>query len=114
MLQLGDVIKMCASPRVNPSLPPRSTCGVQIDGYIALGGHTHVLGALAGCALGDSHITGTGPVPVEGRAADVVCAAHYAAEAVRRILRPGTKARARRCTAIAHPEPAELAADQHH
>lgn len=52
--------------------------GVHIDGYIALVAHTIVVQA-------DPN------VPVEGRAADVILAAHYAAQAALRFLRPGSK-----------------------
>jgi len=61
VLQDGDLVKI--------------DLGVQVDGYIAMGAHTFV--------CGQSEIT--------GRAADVVAAAHYAAECVHRLLRPGKK-----------------------
>jgi len=47
--------------------------GVHIDGYVALGAHTLVVG----------------PAAVTGRTADVLCAAHFAAEAALRLLKPG-------------------------
>jgi len=51
--------------------------GVHIDGFIALVAHTIVVGASA-------------DKPVEGRAADVILAAHNAIEGAYRLLRPGT------------------------
>ncbi len=57
------------------------TAGVQLDGQVIMGTHTVLVGA--GMAT-------TGPV------AAAVCAAHYAAEAVTRLLRPGTLVRCRR------------------
>ena len=53
--------------------------------------HTCLVHACMHVLLQLTSIAGSGPTPVEGRAADAVCAAHYAAEAVRRVLRPGTK-----------------------
>jgi len=60
----GDVVKI--------------NLGVHIDGHIAVVGHTVL--ALASTQQ------------VEGRKADVICAAHFAAEAALRLLRPGNKA----------------------
>eukprot|EP00009_Paramoeba_aestuarina_P008652 CAMPEP_0201521050 /NCGR_PEP_ID=MMETSP0161_2-20130828/13946_1 /ASSEMBLY_ACC=CAM_ASM_000251 /TAXON_ID=180227 /ORGANISM="Neoparamoeba aestuarina, Strain SoJaBio B1-5/56/2" /LENGTH=375 /DNA_ID=CAMNT_0047919611 /DNA_START=58 /DNA_END=1185 /DNA_ORIENTATION=+ len=51
--------------------------GVHIDGFIAVVGHTTV-------ATADG-------AAVTGRKADVICAAHFAAEATHRLLRPGRK-----------------------
>ncbi|KAG0294284.1 hypothetical protein BGZ98_001830, partial [Dissophora globulifera] len=50
--------------------------GAHIDGYIATAGHTVV-------------INPNPSAPVEGRAADVICAAYYAAEAALRLMRVG-------------------------
>lgn len=64
-LSAGDVVKI--------------NLGVHLDGYIATLGHTHI-------------IPGPDPsVPASGRPADVVCAAHFAGEAVLKMLRPGVK-----------------------
>eukprot|EP01111_Echinosteliopsis_oligospora_P009687 TRINITY_DN287_c0_g1_i1.p1 TRINITY_DN287_c0_g1~~TRINITY_DN287_c0_g1_i1.p1 ORF type:complete len:412 (-),score=146.16 TRINITY_DN287_c0_g1_i1:25-1260(-) len=52
--------------------------GVHIDGFIATVGHTHVVGADVSRAT-------------TGRQADVICAAHIAAEAVLHMLKPGIK-----------------------
>lgn len=52
--------------------------GVQIDGYIAISGHTHVVAADAA-------------TKVSGRAADVILAAHAAKEAALRTMLPGNK-----------------------
>lgn len=52
-----------------------STLGVQIDGQIAVFGHTHVAGVR--------------DEPLQGPGADAICAAHVAAEVVLRMLRPG-------------------------
>eukprot|EP00730_Choanoeca_flexa_P008064 TRINITY_DN12434_c1_g3_i4.p3 TRINITY_DN12434_c1_g3~~TRINITY_DN12434_c1_g3_i4.p3 ORF type:complete len:193 (+),score=28.10 TRINITY_DN12434_c1_g3_i4:101-679(+) len=51
--------------------------GVQIDGYIAHHGHTHIVG-----------LTDT---PCPGRRADVICAVNAAAMLIHRLLRPGVK-----------------------
>eukprot|EP00698_Gefionella_okellyi_P015695 TRINITY_DN4446_c0_g1_i1.p1 TRINITY_DN4446_c0_g1~~TRINITY_DN4446_c0_g1_i1.p1 ORF type:complete len:393 (-),score=132.83 TRINITY_DN4446_c0_g1_i1:52-1230(-) len=47
--------------------------GAHVDGYIAMGAHSFVVGVAT----------------AEGRQADVLAAAHYAAEAIHRLLRPG-------------------------
>eukprot|EP00008_Paramoeba_atlantica_P003512 CAMPEP_0201482448 /NCGR_PEP_ID=MMETSP0151_2-20130828/6732_1 /ASSEMBLY_ACC=CAM_ASM_000257 /TAXON_ID=200890 /ORGANISM="Paramoeba atlantica, Strain 621/1 / CCAP 1560/9" /LENGTH=384 /DNA_ID=CAMNT_0047865165 /DNA_START=105 /DNA_END=1259 /DNA_ORIENTATION=- len=64
VLSEGDVVKI--------------DLGVHIDGNIAVVGHTCIATANAGAA-------------VTGKKADVVCAAHFAAEAAHRLLRPGRK-----------------------
>lgn len=46
-----------------------------MDGFIATAAHTHLVGA--------------GTTPTTGKKADVICAAHVAAEAVLRMLKPG-------------------------
>jgi methionine aminopeptidase len=61
-LQEGDLVKV--------------DLGVHIDGYIAQIAFTWI-------------ITADRTSPIKGRAADVVCAAHLAAEAALRLLRPG-------------------------
>jgi curved DNA binding protein len=63
-LQEGDVVKI--------------DLGVHIDGYIASVAHTVVA-------------TANKTEPATGRKADVICAAHVAAEAALRLLRPGNK-----------------------
>jgi len=63
-IQEGDVVKV--------------NLGVHIDGHIATVGHTVI-------ALSSAQ-------QVEGRKADVICAAHFASEAALRLLRPGNKA----------------------
>ncbi|KAI9209287.1 proliferation associated protein [Polychytrium aggregatum] len=63
-LNAGDVVKI--------------ELGVHIDGYIAVLGHTVIVNPQP-------------QTPITGRAADVVCAAHYAAEAAARIVQPGMK-----------------------
>ncbi|CAO3567278.1 unnamed protein product [Mortierella alpina] len=62
VLRNGDVVKI--------------ELGAHIDGYIATNGHTVV-------------INPNPAAPVEGRAADVVCAAHFAAEAALRLMKIG-------------------------
>lgn len=62
-----------------PSSFSRSTLGAQVDGYIAVVGHTHI------CGLKN--------VPMTGPRADVVCAANMAAHVIQGLLRPGMKAR---------------------
>jgi len=64
VLEEGDVVKI--------------DLGVQIDGFTAVAGHTTIA-------------TADPAVAVSGRRADVVCAAHFAAEAALRLLRPGRK-----------------------
>ena len=49
--------------------------GVQVDGYIGVAGHTHIVSP--------------GNEPVTGPIADVVCAAHIAGDVVQRLLVPG-------------------------
>jgi len=63
-LKGGDVVKI--------------DLGVHIDGFIAVVAHTHVVGN-----NNFNHTT--------GKAADAICAAHLAAEAILRLLKPGTK-----------------------
>ncbi|KAF8937201.1 Proliferation-associated protein 2G4 [Dissophora ornata] len=62
ILRNGDVVKI--------------ELGTHIDGYIATNGHTVVVNA-------------NPAAPVEGRAADVVCAAYFAAEAALRLMKIG-------------------------
>lgn len=52
-----------------------SDVGVQIDGFISVAAHTHIVG--------------TNAFPTTGKKADVICAAHVAAEAIVRLLKPG-------------------------
>jgi len=52
--------------------------GVHIDGFISVAAHTFIAGA-------------DPTVPVTGRKADVICAAHYAAECAHRLIKPGKK-----------------------
>lgn len=52
--------------------------GVHIDGFISTCGHTIV------CPPTEGEVQ-----PTTGRAADVICAAYYAAECVHRLVRPG-------------------------
>lgn len=54
--------------------------GVHISGYISLAAHTIIVSE-----------TTTTPTPVTGRKADVICAAHYAAECAHRLIKPGKK-----------------------
>lgn len=56
--------------------------GVQIDGFISLAAHTTIAQA------GPTTAT---PQAVTGRKADVICAAHYAAECAHRLIKPGKK-----------------------
>ncbi len=63
-LNVGDIVKI--------------ELAVHIDGYICAQGHTHVVVDAA-----------TSAVPRVGAPADAICAAHYAAEAVLRLLTPG-------------------------
>lgn len=67
ILSEGDVVKI--------------SLGVQIDGYIGVSAHTHVVPTLS-------------DEPFTGRPADAICAAHIASEAVLRLLRPGVSSRA--------------------
>ncbi|KAG0282308.1 Proliferation-associated protein 2G4 [Linnemannia gamsii] len=62
VLRTGDVVKI--------------ELGAHIDGYMATNGHTTVINA-------------NPAAPIEGRAADVVCAAHFAAEAALRLMKIG-------------------------
>lgn len=55
-----------------------SDLGVHVDGFISQCGHTVVVPPV------DSE-----PQQTTGRAADVICAAYYAAEAAHRLIRPG-------------------------
>ncbi|KAJ1835660.1 hypothetical protein LPJ63_000939 [Coemansia sp. RSA 2711] len=56
----------------------RVQLGAQIDGFAAVVGETVVVGA------SESN-------PVTGRAADAIAAAHYAGEAIQRLLKPGNR-----------------------
>lgn len=58
------------------SFKSNSELGAHIDGYMATNGHTTVINA-------------NPAAPIEGRAADVVCAAHFAAEAALRLMKIG-------------------------
>eukprot|EP01132_Coremiostelium_polycephalum_P007417 gene7417-9118_t len=64
VLAQGDIVKV--------------DLGVHIDGYIAVGAHTVVVGS-------------TPDQPLTGKAADAICAAHFAMEAALRLVRPGNK-----------------------
>ncbi|KAI9303288.1 peptidase M24, structural domain-containing protein [Cunninghamella echinulata] len=64
-LKAGDVVKI--------------ELGVHIDGYIATAAHTTII------SLDQSQ-------PITGPSADVLCATHYASEAVLRMMKPGVKA----------------------
>jgi curved DNA binding protein len=64
------------SPSTPPPPPFRSDLGVHLDGHIALVAHTVVLGASAAA-------------PVTGARADVLAAAHAAAEIALRLIKPG-------------------------
>ncbi|CDH53242.1 proliferation-associated protein 2g4-like [Lichtheimia corymbifera JMRC:FSU:9682] len=63
-LKPGDVVKV--------------ELGAHIDGYIATAAHTVI-------------VNPEPSQPIQGRAADVVCATHYALEAAIQMLRPGVK-----------------------
>jgi len=52
--------------------------GVHIDGFVSVVSHTHI-------------VTTNTQDPVTGRKADVICAAHYAAECAHRLVKPGKK-----------------------
>ncbi|KAJ2001350.1 hypothetical protein GGI04_003778 [Coemansia thaxteri] len=56
----------------------RIQLGAHIDGYAAVAGNTVVVGSSA-------------VAPVTGKTADVIAAAHYAAEAIQRLIKPGNK-----------------------
>ncbi|KAJ2747437.1 hypothetical protein GGI20_000576 [Coemansia sp. BCRC 34301] len=56
----------------------RVQLGAHIDGYAAVAGNTVVVGSSA-------------ESPVKGKAADAIAAAHYAAEAIQRLIKPGNK-----------------------
>ncbi|RWS30163.1 proliferation-associated protein 2G4-like protein [Leptotrombidium deliense] len=62
LLQDGDIVKL--------------DLGAHIDGFIAVVAHTLVVGA-------------SSSTPITGKKADVVLAAHYAAEVAQRLVRPG-------------------------
>lgn len=64
VLKEGDVVKI--------------DLGVHVDGFIAVAAHTHVVGNSQG-------------KPATGKAADAICAAHIAGEAILRLLKPGNK-----------------------
>jgi len=64
LLKEGDLIKI--------------DLGVQIDGFISVVAHTIV-------------VTSHPEQPITGRKADVICAAHYAAECAHRLVKPGKK-----------------------
>lgn len=59
-----------------------SDLGIHIDGYISLVAHTVIV---------RDQTTVSSPEPVTGRKADVILAAHYAAEAALRLIKPGKK-----------------------
>jgi len=63
-LKDGDVVKI--------------DIGVHLDGFIAVAAHTHVVGNSSGR-------------PTTGKAADAICAAHLAGDAILRLLKPGSK-----------------------
>lgn len=71
---LSDATALAAGDLVKIQL------GVQIDGHCIMGAQTIFVGVPA-------------DMPVTGRPADVVCATTMAAEAVLRLMRPGTKSR---------------------
>ncbi|KAJ2013602.1 hypothetical protein GGI06_003776 [Coemansia sp. S85] len=56
----------------------RVQLGAHIDGYAAVAGGTIVIGSSA-------------ESPVTGKTADAIAAAHYAAEAIQRLIKPGNK-----------------------
>ncbi|KAJ2686313.1 hypothetical protein H4R19_006721, partial [Coemansia spiralis] len=56
----------------------RVQLGTHIDGYAAVAGDTVVVGASEAS-------------PVTGKAADAITAAHYAGEAIQRLLKPGNR-----------------------
>lgn len=56
--------------------------GVQIDGFISVAAHTFV------CQVVNPS---SPPQAITGRKADVICAAHYAAECAHRLIKPGKK-----------------------
>jgi len=56
--------------------------GVQIDGFISVCAHTFI------CQHPNP---ASPPAPISGRKADVICAAHYAAECAHRLIKPGKK-----------------------
>jgi len=64
VLKDGDVVKI--------------DLGVHLDGYIAVAAHTIIVGNSQG-------------KPTTGKAADAICAAHIAGDAVLRLLKPGKK-----------------------
>jgi len=63
----GDVVKL--------------ELGVHIDGFISIVAHTFVA----------QEAPNTQVNPITGRKADVICAAHYAAECAHRLIKPGKK-----------------------
>ncbi|KAI8324070.1 proliferation-associated protein 2G4 [Martensiomyces pterosporus] len=63
-LKTGDVVKV--------------QLGAHIDGFAAVAGNTTVVGS-------------SSANPVTGKAADAIAAAHYAAEAIQRLIKPGNK-----------------------
>jgi len=64
VLKDGDVVKI--------------DLGVHLDGFIAVAAHTTVVGSQGGRTI-------------TGKAADAICAAHVAGEAILRLLKPGNK-----------------------
>jgi len=56
--------------------------GVHIDGYIYVAAHSTIVQGSA---------TTASPQPISGRKADVILAAHYAAECAHRLIKPGKK-----------------------
>ena len=67
---------------LKPICPYCSDLGAHIDGFCAVVAHTIVVGASA-----DHKVT--------GRKADTIMAAHLAAEAALRLVKPGTEVRRR-------------------
>ena len=67
-LKSGDVVKV--------------DCGVQIDGYIAVGAHTFVVAPLSPSSSEKNSDESTTKPVVDGRIADVITAASIAADAV--------------------------------
>lgn len=86
-LKAGDSVKMCVAVLVcacgcvtcvNVVCGWRSDLGCHIDGFIAVVGHTAVVGAAP-----------SEPVAITGRQADVIMATYQAAEAAVRTIKPG-------------------------
>jgi len=73
---VGDLTELAEGDIVKVDL------GVHIDGFISVVAHTVI-------ATTASQVSS--PVAVTGRKADVICAAHYAAECAHRLIKPGKK-----------------------